>query len=311
MARVKTGRRHICLDILTPAQSKSSRSSKPSSSHSKAYKDSPRNDNGHHQHHGRGNGTTAPLSFLFVVLEVAAEHAILDSWGNKSPPTQPQAYKKQHASQVMKYDNGVIEAQHPEVYSWWRDEETGQSVGRIRYHDGNGTWYPTEEYKTATVLSCHPLMPIAMVDVDATVYPTTYNDSDGYGAETSRWVPLRFFHPTTEGLRGVSQIMYPYGMERDQEGGDPVPYVAGKGSLQNKLIPSTHHCPLDHPPKSRGLGGELPVLISLMAFSYQYEQGLNRADSVFPGKHGMWRNNKWLGKNAPLGCQLPSSFPIL
>jgi hypothetical protein len=240
-----------------------------------------------------------PLSFLFVVNEVRAIQQTLDSWGSKCPPEDPEGYSEDAPSRVMRYSNGVVEV--VDGYCWNRASSGDQ--GGIFWPDQNGDWCQAEEYATATVLSCHPLMPVAMVNADATVFNTIHRGSDRYRQSSADhqyvWQPLLFFHP--EHLRGVSQVMFQSEMKPEYLGGSPVKYVAGRGQLMKSLTPETYRYPGDHPPESKGLGGNLAALLGLMALTSAPDgEGRNRAESVIPRK---WRGNRWHGEHSPRGCK--------
>ena len=211
----------------------------------------------------------------------------------------------------MRYHNGKIDALPPDQFRWIRDPEEG-NFGRICYLGADGNWYPAETYDTSTVLSCHPLMPVAVVNVDVTIYSTSYDfDYSGSHERNQRvWQPLLFFHPQDEGLKGVSQAVFIARMTPEQHGGSPVKYAAGRGTVLKSLVPPTYLWPYEHPPTTRGLGGELTLLLGLMAFSSpESRSGRNRADSIFPGSQGKWQNNRWLDEqHPPRGCECLFSF---
>lgn len=243
------------------------------------------------------------MSFLFVVNEVRATQQTLDSWGSKCPPEDAAGYSPEVASSVMRYDNGSVQIDNR--YQWHRDS-TG-TPGGIGWWDADAQWNLTEMYATATVFSCHPLMPIAMVDTDATAENTIHRGSDSSYHENADdqhvWQPLLFFHPASEHLRGVSQVVFQSQMTADLHGGSPVKYVAGRGQLMRSLTPETYRYPGEHPPNSKGLGGNLAALLGLMAFhSPPVEQGRNRAETGIPGK---WQGNRWRDERSPRGCWSP------
>lgn len=270
-----------------------------SSGNGKSHKE-PTSNGYYRQHQGGKHGeASAPLSFLFVVNEVRAIQQTLDSWGSKCPPEDPQGYSEQVPSRVMRYSDGAVEV--VDGYRWSRVSSDGG--GGIFWHDQNGVWYQAGEYATATVLSCHPLIPVAMVNTDATALNTIHRGSDRpYQASADEqfvWQPLLFFHP--EHLRGVSQVMFQSEMKPEYLGGSPVKYVAGKGQLMKSLTPETYRYPGDHPPESKGMGGNLAALLGLMALTSAPDgEGRNRADSVIPRK---WRGNRWHGEHSPRGCE--------
>jgi hypothetical protein len=240
-----------------------------------------------------------------VINEVNARTFSMDSWGNRCPPDSPSGYDPEIPGMVMRYQGGVIDSLPREQFHWIRNPEEG-NYGSICWFGSDGNWHPADTYDTATILSCHPLMPVAMVNVDATICPTSYSFDYNAGREGNRqvWQPLLFFHPQDERLRGVSQAVFKGSMLPEQAGGNPVKYAAGRGHVLKSLLPLTYLWPYDHPPTTRGLGGELTLLLGLMAFSSpESRSGRNRADSIFPGRHGKWQNHRWLDDQHPRGCE--------
>jgi hypothetical protein len=232
-----------------------------------------------------------------VVNEVRATLTTLDSWGSKCPPEEPQGYGPENPSSVMKYEKGVVQV--ATGFSWYRDE--GRE-GCIIYQGFDGQTWPATSYKTATVLSCHPLMPVAMVETDATVNRTLHRGSDNELSDDLRvWQPLEFFHPGGD-LQGVSQVVFRSEMTSDFYGGSPRKYVAGKGPLMKSLVPDTYRCPFEYPHESVGMGGSLAALLALMAFHRPAceEHGANRAETAILKN---WQNNKWADSHSPRGCE--------
>jgi hypothetical protein len=117
---------------------------------------------------------------------------------------------------------------------------------------------------------------------------------------------LRFYHPERGNpARGVSQATV---------GGGGHAYVAGRnpGWIPN-LVPSTFKHPREHhaddpaagerpPPRSRGLGGELPVVLGLMTFAAggggvsDHQSAVSRA---FLGHNAYWRGGTWHTTRVP------------
>lgn len=206
----------------------------------------------------------------------------------------------------MRYHGGVISAV-PDTFYWDR-LPANSNRGAIFYLSADGLVYPCETYKTATVFSCHPLLPVAMVDVDASV-EQTFNKHDVDEDDAPVWEPLQFFHPRNE-MKGVSQAIFSRTLSEVHYGGRPVKYLCGKGPVSKYLVPPTYAYPNRHPPVSRGLGGEITILLGLMAFSAAGDDKGNRADKVFLGRpHGRWYKGRWEHDGYPEGCKsslLPS-----
>jgi hypothetical protein len=212
------------------------------------------------------------------------------------PPDDPALYFNEAPSKVMRYSDGVIEDVH-ERFGWGRD---ARMVGMI-FRRGNKAEVRARTYNIGTVFSCHPLMPFATLNADASVHQPS---------EGRRWRPLQFHFPGGH-LTGVSQVVF---------NGDQIShrYVARRhASWMPSLVPRTYQNPYDTYDKehSRGLGGELAILLALMAFSFyrppvrpedrSEDCGFNRANNVFPGTNGRWNNHEWLHNEPPAGC-MPS-----
>lgn len=151
-------------------------------------------------------------------------------------------------------------------------------------------------YKTVTVFSCSPHLPIIVAECDVSCEPTFVNQSCGCGntplggLEPARWNILSFYKE-----KGFSQVN---AVARDS------PYVLGANpSWIPALVPRVFEDPDDNAPRSAGLGGDLATLIGLMAFHGRR----GRASDVFTG--GNWQQNRWHGsQRAPSGCKSTSSL---
>ena len=243
-----------------------------------------------------------------MVNEVSIANMETDSWGNPRPPTTPRAYYDEVPSAVMRYHDGHdIEVLSPELAFWERDANT--PGGCIFYIDQDGSFSPAETYRTSTVASCHPLMPFAMVQTDAMI-ARTYTSDMGVAPDENTWQPLMFYFPqdANGSLTGQSQAMFRSSLTADHVGGNLTTYVAGQQpSWISSLVPRTYLNPLSVTP-SRGLGGDLTVLLGLMTFTAAKLEGQTRAESVFCGSSGRWRTRKWHHNHSPAGCK--SSCPF-
>lgn len=217
-----------------------------------------------------------------------------DEWYNTLPPRDCYGYTNEHASRVMRYlDGEVTEAQG---YQWFRPGlcQTGYCYSLAQEEPE-----PAKCYRDFGVFSCGPHLPIVVMPGD----PMTI--TDGKNAMHA----LRFFHPPiTSGLRGVSQATWPEG--HMPPGGFPVKYVAGRDpSWIPSLVPKIFRNP-DTGVSSRGLGGELPIVLGLMAFS---EAG-GMVDEVFLGRNGhrgRWRDRVWMNNHEPQRCMPPTVHTCL
>lgn len=249
---------------------------------------------------GRGNSGSqaAPqVSFLFVVNKLIIGEPELDDYHHYIPPRSPAGYSGEISSKVMRYSDGDISEAWG--YHWYRDgrSPTDEAFppGQLLRLDQEGNFIPdpatgyyvcANEYTTFAVAACNPLLPIMVVDHDPLV-------------SRKSWDLLRIFHPRN--YRGLSQVVTldsPMG-----EGGAPVRYVAGKSpSWVPGLLPRTYRSPHLHPPDSMGLGGELPIILGLMALTPEQNHDDNEpTNQLFLGRNG-WRRNEWKGGNdAPKG----------
>jgi hypothetical protein len=200
------------------------------------------------------------------------------------PPDDPALYFNEIPSEVMRYSDGLVEAVG-ERFAWKRDANMPGMI--LRHGNGAEASRRAITYNIGTVFSCHPLMPFVTLNADASIHRP---------GGSRRWRPLQFQFPG-EHLTGVSQAVFK-GREISHR------YVARRhASWMPGLVPWTYENPYDDG-HSRGLGGELAILLALMAFSFHRPQGSGstRADSVFPGPNGRWRNHQWLHDMPPAGC---------
>ena len=201
----------------------------------------------------------------------------------------------------MRYRDGLVELAG-DYYVWKRDDENRE--GDIWCYDSDDKeWFTTETYRTATVFSCHPLMPFAMVQEDAMFTDTVTRDA-GYDMSSKTWQPLLFYFPRGDNNRvsGVSQAMSECELTAEYPGGGLVPYVAGSNpSWMPSLVPKTYKSATGSQP-SRGLGGELTILLALMTFSARRSPGRSRAEGVFLEPNAKWKRNRWHHNRDPEGC---------
>ncbi|PHH65703.1 hypothetical protein CDD81_1789 [Ophiocordyceps australis] len=229
-----------------------------------------------------GSGSSrSSFSFLFVVNELefyndSGADIFRDTWYNDLPPRSCMGYTGERAGKVLRFRDGEVE--EAAGYVWYRDEL------RIRGHCFSNLG-EAPGYSEAAVFACNPHLPLVVIRDD----PLTLNDAK------SSMHALHFFHPRH--LPGLSQATTPDAVL--PHGGAPVKYVAGRNpSWMPALVPSVYANPWLEPPPSRGLGGELAIIIGLMAFS---KSGPNVED-VFLGTHarpGYWHNSFWSSRAAP------------
>ncbi|UPK95205.1 hypothetical protein LCI18_006140 [Fusarium solani-melongenae] len=192
----------------------------------------------------------------------------------------------------MRYSNGeVSEAQG---YHWYRDSSHGtgflvrlDASGNFIVDPTTGYCQTATEYSKFAVFACNPLLPLMVTDSDPLL-------------QTGNWELLRIFHPP--GNRGLSQVVTLESPMR--EGRAPVRYVAGRNpSWIPALIPKTYRSPIHHSPDSRGLGGELPIILGLMALTAESNPSGNDAVNTVFLERRAWRRQEWRGGDTPRGCK--------
>ncbi|CAF3651745.1 unnamed protein product [Fusarium graminearum] len=228
--------------------------------------------------------------FLFITNKLIINEPDRDLYRHLIPPRLPSQYSGEIPSKVMRYRNGDI-TEAPDFY-WLRDTNSGPH-GQLLRLDGQGGHvldqsnmiYTGDEYKTFGVVACNPLLPIMVAEHDPLV-------SSGH------WDLLRIFHPTNR--PGLSQVATDN--SRMGAGGGPVPYVAGSSpSWMPGLVPRTYRSPRSGAPRSAGLGGELPIILGLMALNAPREPGNTSVHNVFLGHNRIWRHGQWISTDAPRG----------
>lgn len=244
------------------------------------------------------------MSFLFVVNQLEIQFGEdedpcgsgmrRDEWLNVLPPENPMFYVPEgphHVSQVMRFRNGEVTAAGP-AYRWVRQQQYGE--GCITMAAG-GNEYALSKYKSASVFSCNPSLPIITLDGDARV-----NTAPEYH-------PLQFYHVVNSDT-GVSQaafsghIFQPAAAQSDRS---PVPakFVAGiNASWIASLVPDI--CRKRYgSAQSIGLSGQLGIVIGLMAF--HAKDGRRTINEVFLGREGhggLWKGYRWRSNSLPIGC---------
>lgn len=208
------------------------------------------------------------------------------------PPYDRHAYVDEEPSRVMRYQGGQVTL--AEGHVWHRPHGThtrGYIVGPSRSSGPNPT-----SYKVKTVFSCNPFLPIVAVPEDMTTH-----DMDGRNG--LRWDMLRFEHETQQ-HPGISFAACGQEGHYDQ----PRQYVAGRSpSWIPGLVPEIYRS--QRPvPDSRGLSGDLPLLLALMSFFPQRSTPHDlRMERVFYSRHALWRNRCWCIEPMarPQGCKSP------
>lgn len=229
---------------------------------------------------------------------------VRDPWLNLPPPSLAQGYSHEIASKVMRYRDGHVS----EARGWqWGRPQTSPGLpkadGVIWTYAPDGAPFYAEYYRAFTTFACNPFLPIVCIEGD----PSTHN--------APKMTPLLFFRPPRDHpMRGISQACTD---ESDMDmGPGPAKYTAGRhASWIPSLVPPTYATQDAAAPRSGGLGGELPIVIGLMAFSEAGDRdaGTNRTNEIFLGgsgqHHGRWHGQRWTHVHKPSGCEL--HYPYL
>lgn len=256
-----------------------------------------------------------PPSFLFVVNEFVLEDSTgatleRDAWMNKLPPMQTEDFNDEAVGTVFRWHGGVVT--RAEGYSFFR-EDTGEP-GRIAHDDwynqdmvDNGEDLPKPTniglptvHGEASVFFCGPFLPCIATRCDASqglAFAPSRQVADWddrmRGSGFQEWGLLHF---SGDG-NGTSFANSAY------VGG---PCVGGRNaSWMPALVPDTfanHMKP--GLPESKGLGGELAIVLALMALHGRPGQ----PTSVF--ERNYWNNNRWHGPRHSPGadrCEWPES----
>lgn len=221
-----------------------------------------------------------------------------DRWGNVIPPTRPEQYTGETPSSVMRYDRGRV-TQADEYY--WARLGGPRTQGRI--WPLQGAFVPMI-YKEQTVFSCNPFLPIVVANGDTSL-PTDDPGDDRGGPD---WNLLHFRHDM-DAHPGVSLATCSRSNRLRVAGRDPswIPHLVPQGFAN----PHSHQ-------SSQGLGGDLPLLLALMAFSEprhlhdspEVDQEI-RMSRTFYGSGAHWRDNYWTWNSPPQGCKLLSLVHLL
>lgn len=201
----------------------------------------------------------------------------------------------------MRYYDGRVERSNYRTSRF----HLGGGMSRITVSrpDEMGHAITAEQYKVLATFSCNPQLPFVILDGDPFSQPDTSIQA------------LFFHHPKlSDGVAGLSQVVTPEsdGMEPRSS---PCKFVACHNpSWMPYLVPDIYTNPYvgSGGQRSKGLGGELPVVIALMAFSEAYRDSTGSAtEEIFLGsghRGGRWVDRKWTHNHKPRGCMIsPSS----
>ncbi|GAP91386.1 hypothetical protein SAMD00023353_6300290 [Rosellinia necatrix] len=251
---------------------------------------------------------TTSFSFLFVVNELRLSplaEPIFDQWGSRVPPSDPGDFEEEQAGRVFRYRDGVVSP--ASGYEWRRpagvDSTTGfRRAGAIvhlrRRHGGGGgggTWpyyraphrTPMPAYSEFTVFHCWGALPCVYAATDATVCPVS-------------WDAMSFRAPEPPSSSSSSSSSSPLLGTTHILAAGPSEFVAGRGpSWMPMLVHDLFRNPDPTAPLSRGLGGELPVILAQMALS----QPRGRTDVPFIDR--WWHRGRWNPRNSGTTIRRP------
>ncbi|KAK4090425.1 hypothetical protein VFPFJ_10785 [Purpureocillium lilacinum] len=258
----------------------------------KSYSDKHHSDK-HHSSDGRHQSSKAkpsssgsyPLSFIFVVNRLGFYDAppldpeteidyCRDKWMNTLPPRVWYGYTREYESRVMKYYDGSVTV--ASEYYWSRGS-LGQP-GYICKMEEDGSMSVAEEFSSRGVFSCNPHLPLVIIPEDPTTCALTNQKKVMHA--------LHFVHALNPD--GISYA------STDDLSQIPIQYSAcqkhldgARSSLIPSLVPPSYEPPTTPPRRSRGLSGDLGILLGMMAFSR------NTVEEVFVGRSPLWRNRVW------------------
>jgi len=141
-------------------------------------------------------------------------------------------------------------------------------------------------YRAQTVFACSPLLPMIVTDGDASLGHTFLRrlcpcDTRYDESRHSTWSHLHF--GGSDRREGISYVY-------SCASGDP--WVAGKDSSWiPSLVPAAYRNTDPSAVPSRGLSGELPIILALMGFHGR----AGRASDVFSNRN--WHMNRWVGSS--------------
>lgn len=258
---------------------------------------------------GSKRGTTAPnsqippepVSFLFAVNEFTFSFddnspTPRDQWNNILPPVTGNSYHSAPQVPVFRYTDGNITLAAD--YSWWRSE-AGQPGGIYRHVSGHYMGHAMD-YMVHSIVSCSesPCLPFLVSEGDASLSNSCMHLTGCHchelpgDNELIHWRLLHFDHKD-----GVSQANAGYYGHS---------YVAGrKPSWMPALVPKVFENPKGSQVPSRGLSGDVSIVIGLMAF----HSPPGNPNRVFEDQ--LWWQNTWLGpRSRPAYCKIAHLYVV-
>ena len=143
-------------------------------------------------------------------------------------------------------------------------------------------------YRAQTVFACSPLLPMIVTDGDASLgytFPRRICSCNHMydNEKCSTWSHLHFGGSDDNARREISYV-------NSYASGDP--FVAGKDpTWVPSLVPSVYRNTKPSAGPSRGLSGELPIILALMGFHGKP----GRASDIFRDRK--WNLGQWVGSN--------------
>lgn len=150
----------------------------------------------------------------------------------------------------------------------------------------SGERYVVPTYRECSVFSCGPHLPVVASNLDVSVFTTEEHD----------WHAPKFL--SLNHARGVSVAVLDPEVEVNSEmvGSDPVKQVIGKNARWvPSLVPNSYKTSSSSSaPTSRGLTGNLNLLLGLMAMSMDPAAATpSNIQQVFSGSHRRFSNYDW------------------
>jgi hypothetical protein len=221
---------------------------------------------------------------LFIVNEINLNlhhHKSADQWGNNTPPETSEGFTQERVGNVLRYKNGTVSKAEGQ-YSWyrpqpgeegaigyWVDQESDE-LGLLPITD----FQPLEVYSTSTVFACGPFLPFIHGSGDVTV-----DDSEAFDG----WHALHFLHDGA--------------ISRASSNGDFKVLAGRDAGFIDSLLPRAYRNTMAGAPHSAGLGGEIGLVIGLMALSQQPHGALDNA------LQHCWSGNQWTGHRHANACR--------
>ncbi|KAK0716235.1 hypothetical protein B0H67DRAFT_645877 [Lasiosphaeris hirsuta] len=262
-----------------------------------------------------GHSPANDVSFLFVVNELSINlepphHESMDQWLNFLPPTSPAGYVDEAVGAVFRYAAGAVA--RADEYVWHRPH-MGQAGSILRLDGANNVSGVAVPYLTRSVFSCSAHLPLIVLDGDASLGSsylrrpgcqcdgnnnTATTTATGLDEELPRWNLLHFAAPEAfADTRPEGHAAAPRGLSLAMAHDTGAPYVLGRNpSWMPSLVPAAFaNTRPEHVPQSRGLSGDVAIVIGLMAFHSRPGE----ASNVFGS--GCWRYGRWSppGNGAP------------